>query len=44
MSLYEIERAGDVQELIRVIRESDNQRVRARANHADEFLDVACAF
>jgi HEAT repeat protein len=30
MSLYELERTGDVQELIRVIRESDNDRVRAR--------------
>jgi HEAT repeat protein len=30
MSLYELERTGDVQELIRVIRESDNERVRAR--------------
>lgn len=31
MSLYELERTGDVQELIRVIRESDNSQVRARA-------------
>ncbi len=31
MSLYELERSGDVQELIRMVRESDNDRVRARA-------------
>ena len=31
MSLYELERDGDVQELIRVLRESDTERVRLRA-------------
>ncbi|WP_225333152.1 HEAT repeat domain-containing protein [Halomicrobium urmianum] len=31
MSLYQLERDGEVQELIRVLRESDNERVRARA-------------
>ncbi|WP_254273056.1 HEAT repeat domain-containing protein [Haloarcula marina] len=31
MSLYELERDGEVQELIRVLRESDNERVQARA-------------
>ncbi|WP_336336635.1 HEAT repeat domain-containing protein [Haloarcula brevis] len=31
MSLYELERDGKVQELIRLLRESDNQRVKARA-------------
>ncbi|WP_276273832.1 HEAT repeat domain-containing protein [Haloarcula litorea] len=31
MSLYELERDGDVQELIRVLRESDNERVQRRA-------------
>ena len=31
MSLYELERTGDVQELVRVVRESENDRVRARA-------------
>lgn len=31
MSLYELERNGDVQELIAVLRETDNQRVRRRA-------------
>jgi len=31
MSLYELERSGDVQELIRALREADNQKVRARA-------------
>jgi len=31
MSLYELERDGEVQELIRVLRESDNPRVRKRA-------------
>jgi len=34
MSLYELERTGDVQELIRVIRESDNDRVRAGARNS----------
>ena len=31
MSLYELERDGKVQELIRLLRESDNERVKARA-------------
>jgi len=31
MSLYQLERDGDVQELIRVLRESDKERVRLRA-------------
>jgi len=31
MSLYELERDGKVQELIRLLRESDSERVRARA-------------
>ncbi|WP_324756142.1 HEAT repeat domain-containing protein [Haloarcula montana] len=31
MSLYELERDGEVQELIRVLRESDNERVQTRA-------------
>jgi len=31
MSLYELERDGEAQELIRVLRESDNERVRTRA-------------
>jgi len=31
MSLYQLERDGDVQELIRALRESDNPKVRARA-------------
>ncbi|MBV0924292.1 HEAT repeat domain-containing protein [Halomicroarcula limicola] len=31
MSLYELERDGEIQELIRVLRESDNERVRTRA-------------
>jgi len=31
MSLYELERDGDVQELIRVLRGSDKERVRHRA-------------
>jgi len=31
MSLYQLERDGDVQELIRVLRESDKERVRVRA-------------
>jgi HEAT repeat protein len=31
MSLYELERDGEVQELIRVLRESDNERVQVRA-------------
>ena len=31
MSLYQLERDGEVQELIRTLRESDNRKVRARA-------------
>ncbi|MBX0295518.1 HEAT repeat domain-containing protein [Haloarcula nitratireducens] len=31
MSLYELERDGEIQELVRVLRESDNERVRTRA-------------
>ncbi|MBX0322818.1 HEAT repeat domain-containing protein [Halomicroarcula sp. F13] len=31
MSLYELERDGEVQELIRLLRESDNERVQVRA-------------
>src|SRR6056297_644395 len=31
MSLYQLERDGDVQELIRVLRESDKRRVQLRA-------------
>ncbi len=31
MSLYQLERDGDVQEMIRVLRESDTPRIRARA-------------
>jgi len=31
MSLYELERAGDVEELVRVLRESDKEQVRVRA-------------
>ncbi|MFC7249142.1 HEAT repeat domain-containing protein [Halomicroarcula sp. GCM10025324] len=31
MSLYELERSGDVQELVRVLRESENERVQRRA-------------
>ncbi|MFB6308637.1 MAG: HEAT repeat domain-containing protein [Haloarculaceae archaeon] len=31
MSLYQLEREGDIQELIRVLRESDNPKVRTRA-------------
>jgi len=31
MSLYEYERNGEAQELIRILRESDNPRVRRRA-------------
>ena len=31
MSLYQLERDGDVQELIRVLRESESERVQARA-------------
>lgn len=31
MSLFELQRAGDVQEIIRLLRESDNEEIRARA-------------
>jgi len=31
MSLYQLERDGDVQELTRVLRESDNPEIRQRA-------------
>jgi len=39
MSLYELERTGDVQELIRAIRESDNDRVRPGAELLRNFPD-----
>ncbi|MFB6075394.1 MAG: HEAT repeat domain-containing protein [Haloarculaceae archaeon] len=43
MSLYQLERDGDIQELIRVLRESDSPKVRARAaellGHFDDHDD-----